>query len=117
MKSDDLISHQKIDEIFKTVRTGIRTLGGCVAAYFAYLSIDSLAGQNTNLILSLLADFKFSATMTLAGTAAAWAILERRLRHKKVEYMQDRIKKLEQRMIPIAQVRDWSRPAKHTLEI
>jgi hypothetical protein len=45
--------------------------------------------------LSFLADIKFAVAVTLAGVAAAWAGLERWLRHRKVESIQDRIRELE----------------------
>ena len=93
-----------VEQLFVTGRTVIRTAGWLVGAYFAKDAIVALAGQSTNVTVnaafSLLADMKFTFTLTLAGASTAWAIIERSLRHHKVEYLQDRIKKFEHMLDP-----------------
>lgn len=100
MTSNDLLQHQKIDEFYKTIRTAIRTVGYGVAAFFAWKSIEALAGEDTSVLLSLLGDFKFSFTITLAGAAAAWAVVERIIRQNTVERLQGRIRQFELVMDP-----------------
>ena len=104
MDSKTQIRLTLIDQIFTTCRTLIRATAGCLAVYFLTQGITTLAGRQTNVIVdiafSVLADFKFMLTMTLAGTATAWAIAERRLRHRKTEYLQNRIQKLEKHIDP-----------------
>lgn len=100
MADNKLIEHQKVDELFKTIRTLIKTSGWAFAAFCGWKAIESLAGLNTNVVLSLLADLKFSLTIALAGSAAAWAVVERILRQRKVVEMQNRIIILEKRVDP-----------------
>lgn len=93
-----------VDQRFTTYRTVIRTIGWCFALFMAKEALVSLAGQTTNLVvsatLSVLADFKFVISITLAGSCAAWALVERALRHRKVEKLAGRIRELETAMDP-----------------
>lgn len=86
-----------IYEIFRTVRTLIRTGGVVASIYVCRDFLGAIAGKETvvALKLSFLADIKFAIAVSLAGMASVWALAERWLRHRKVESMQGRIKELE----------------------
>jgi hypothetical protein len=64
--------------------------------------VISVAGLETIIAVKLafLADFRFSIAIALSVFASGWAIGERVLRHRKVEYFQSRIKLLETRIDP-----------------
>ncbi|QUS40554.1 hypothetical protein RPMA_18220 [Tardiphaga alba] len=87
----------RVDQRYKTLRTLLRCCLGGVAFHYLHDSIFFLAGETTKLAfeLAVLADFKFAITLTLAGCAAGWAVVERSLRYRKVEYFQKRIRELE----------------------
>lgn len=88
-----------VEEIYRTGRTLIRSLcvGFCVWCFF--WAIRTFAGQSTSVLfnggLTVLADFRFEFTLTLAGGAAAWAVIERQLRQHTTERLHARVKELE----------------------
>jgi len=90
------------DQVFRTVRTFIRSGTVALIFYWGFQALEVLAGQDTklsialSLVFSALVDLKFAAAISLAGGAAVWAALERGLRLRKVDNMQGRIKQLEQ---------------------
>lgn len=92
----------RINQRYRTVRTLIKgaVIVGCF--YLLAQALAPFAGKATvvSLALEILADVKFALTLTLAGTAAAWAVVERYLRQRKTEYLQDRIKDLETKIDP-----------------
>lgn len=92
----------RIDQRYRTLRTALRCLFGLFAVYYLRDIFEVLAGKTTRLAfeLAVLADFKLQIVITLAGVAAVWALVERRIRHRKVEHLQDRIKQLETRIDP-----------------
>lgn len=92
----------RVDQRYKTLRTLIRSLLGLGAVYYLHDTVAYLAGQTTRLAfeLAVAADFKFAATLTLAGCSTAWAVAERYLRYRKVEHFQSRIKELELKIDP-----------------
>jgi hypothetical protein len=92
----------RVDHFYRTVRTAIRVSGGCFAAWCLYLSIDSVAGKTTALSvgLSFLWDVRLALAFSIAGSAILWATAERWLRHRKVEFMQGRIRELELKIDP-----------------
>jgi len=74
-------------------------------AYFMWIvkeMVVSVAGQSTDVAVKLafLGNLQFTASITLAGAACAWAALERYLRLRKVAYMQGRIQSLEKSIDP-----------------
>src|SRR3546814_7385100 len=77
---------RRIEQRYKTARTLIRALVflGCV--WVIGDAIGDLAGKETNVAVSLLfsifADLKFALSVALAGGMAAWAVVERLLRHR-----------------------------------
>jgi len=85
--------------IFSTL---IKTVGVVAAIYFAQFLVAPFAGKDTLLALNvaLLGDFKFVFSLGLTGAASVWAVVERGLRHRKVEYLQGRIKELETKLDP-----------------
>lgn len=93
-----------IVEGWKTLRTLIKYGAYCIFAYFAYRAVASLAGQQTNLFVSLAlqiaADVKFALTITIAIGAAGWAMIERYLRKKDMKRLHPRVKELEQIIDP-----------------
>jgi hypothetical protein len=100
----DTVEYFRIQQRYSTVRTAIRTLGCAVAAYCFLEAVKALAGQSTSvafsLILDALVELRFAVTLALAGAACAWAVVERALRHRKVEHMQGRLKQLETSLDP-----------------
>jgi hypothetical protein len=91
----------RIDQFYRTVRTAIRVVGLSFAGWCLYLAIDSVAGKTTafqaalTVGFSLLWDIRLVVAFSLAGFASFWAAGERWLRHRKVAYLQGRIKELE----------------------
>ncbi len=92
----------RISERYSTARTAIRTIGWCVAAFFFWKILESVAGRDTTFSaeISLLADVKFALALTGAGLAGLWGFLERRQRHRVTSQMQGRIKELETMLDP-----------------
>lgn len=91
-----------IDQYWRTIRTLIRAAAVVVAIWVGLKGLAPFAGENTviSLALSFVADIKFALSVILGGTAAAWAFVERRLRYRKTEYLQGRIKELELKIDP-----------------
>jgi len=96
------VERERISQRYALGRTFFRMLAVVGVAYFAKDMIVSLAGQNTFVALKLafLADFKVALSVVMTGVATFWAFLERWLRHRKVEYLQGRIKELESSIDP-----------------
>jgi hypothetical protein len=92
----------RVDRFYRTVRTAIRVGGGCFAAWCLYLAVDSVAGKTTafSVGLSLLWDVRLVLAFSIAGSAILWATAERWLRHRKVEFVQGRIRELELKIDP-----------------
>jgi hypothetical protein len=65
-------------------------------------ALGPFAGEKTvvTVALNVLADVKFAATLTLAGSAVVWATLERLAKQRKTKYLQDRIIELEEIIDP-----------------
>lgn len=103
-----MIELARIDQRYRTLRTGIRTFGWVMAALFLYLLVSQLAGKITDVTVNLtvqaiahvLADIKVALAITLAGATTLWALAERSFRHHKVERMQARIRELETEIDP-----------------
>ena len=105
MRADDLLSkrdqgiiaRERITQRYALARTFVWASAAIIIAYIGKDFLVSIAGKETILALKLsfFSDIKFAASLTLAGSAVAWAVLERWLRHRKVELMQERIKQLE----------------------
>jgi hypothetical protein len=95
--SDQMVALAKVDQLYRTARTTVRTIGVVSGVWLFAQALAPFAGKETavSLVLNVLADFKFALTVTLAGAAAAWAVAERRLRERKTKYLQDRVKELE----------------------
>jgi hypothetical protein len=98
------LEYYRIQQRYSTVRTAIKALAWAFGAYVGFGALKEFAGQSTSvavsLILNALVDLKFVITLTLAGAACAWAVLERALRLRKVERMQSRITELETKIDP-----------------
>jgi hypothetical protein len=98
------LEFNRINQRYSTIRTLVRAAGVVLVVFFMSQTLKSLSGQATSVIvsatLSLFADVKFALAITLAGAASVWAVAERMLRRRKVEYMQGRIRELEMRIDP-----------------
>ena len=88
------------------MRTAIRGLCWFGAAYVGFGAIGLFAGQSTgvdlalSLVITALIELKFVFAIVLTGAACAWAVVERTLRHRKVEKLQGRIRELETEIDP-----------------
>jgi hypothetical protein len=96
----------RTEQTYFTIRTGIRATAWAVSAYFGFGAIGQFAGQSTDeylalsLVLNALVEIKFVVAIALAGAACAWGVVERSLRHRKVERLQGRIRQLETKIDP-----------------
>lgn len=96
------LAHHSMDLWFGLARTAIRCAAAVAAIYFSQFLVAPFAGKDTMLALNvaLLGDIKFAVSIGLTGAAAAWAVVERSLRHRKVEHLQGRVKELEKQLDP-----------------
>ncbi len=96
------LAHQRMDLTFGAIRTAIVTVGVVFAIYLAPPLLAPFAGKDTllGLNVAVFGDFKFAVSVALTGAAAVWASVERILRHRKVEYLQARIRQLEEERDP-----------------
>jgi hypothetical protein len=96
----------RVDQRYRTARTAIRAIFGGFVAWCLYLAIDSVAGKTTvfqgalSVGFSLLWDIRFVVAFSLAGATTVWAMAEKWLRHRKVNFLQGRIKELEEKIDP-----------------
>jgi hypothetical protein len=99
--SDSAVLAQRIREKYRTFRTGIHVLGWVLVAYFGFHALQAMADQNTSisvalsLVFAAAAELKVVLLFSFAGVSIVWAIAERQLRYRKVEFLQKRIKALE----------------------
>jgi len=97
--AQERLQRTRILERYALARTGFRIAGFLGIAYLARAAIGDLAGQETSVTvstaLSVVGNLKVAISMTLAGSAAAWGFIERTLRHRKTEKLQNRIVELE----------------------
>jgi hypothetical protein len=84
------------------VRAAIRYGTIAFGLWCLYLSIDSIAGKTTafTMALSVLWDVRLVFAFSIAGLTSLWAVAERKLRQRKVAYMQGRVRELEQKIDP-----------------
>ncbi|MDF1790252.1 MAG: hypothetical protein P1U88_00005 [Thalassobaculaceae bacterium] len=104
--SDDLgkaarerLERLRIDQRFRLGRTALRCGAVVGVAWLLGDAVKQFAGEETSIFVSaffsLVADIKFAVAVTLAGGAAGWAMVERWLRHRKVDQLQGRVRDLE----------------------
>lgn len=95
-----LVIHQS----FKLAHAAFKYAFLAFAVYCAWQAIDALAGKTT--IVNALAaaflsnDNDYGLPLIVAAVCAAWALLERFLRRKKTEQMQQHVRELEKRLDP-----------------
>ena len=96
-RSDLYVTMNRDDQIYRTIRTAIKSAACVLGAYAVMTNLEPFAGKETTLtfIASFLANMKVAISFALTGAAVAWAVVERTLRHRKVEKMQQRIRDLE----------------------
>ena len=82
----------------------IRWAGVVAIAGFAYLSIDSLAGETTSadIGIRIIGNIKLSEVFAFlfGGGGVAYGLRQRTLRKSTIERLQERIKKLEEKKDP-----------------
>ena len=97
--AQERLQRLRIAERYALGRTLIRWVGVVGIVWLMQQAATNLAGQATSVTLtaalSIIADIKFVVSLALAGGAGMWAFIERKLRHRKVEYLQARIRDLE----------------------
>jgi hypothetical protein len=102
--AQERLQRTRILERYALARTGFRVVGVIGIAALARAAIGDLAGQETSLTvstaLSVVGNLKIAFSITLAGSAAAWALIERTLRRRKTETLQNRIISLEKELDP-----------------
>lgn len=90
---------RKLEERYRLGRSAIRWIGIIILAWLGKDAIIAFAGHSTSLLvqagLSVFADLRVSISLALAGSCAAWAVLERVIRQKRVEQLHKRVKELE----------------------
>jgi hypothetical protein len=68
-------------------------------ARYAFLAVEAMAGKSTTVLrswgLAIVADWRVSISVAVAGLAGLWALLERRIRQSTVERLHRRVKELE----------------------
>lgn len=92
----------RVDQLYSTIRAAFRYGALAFGFWCLYLAVDSIAGKTTafTMALSVLWDVRLVFAFSVAGLAIIWAIAERKLRQRKVAYMQGRIKDLETKIDP-----------------
>src|SRR5947207_10738651 len=97
--AQERLQRTRIVERYALVRTGLRVLCVVGVAELARQAIGDLAGRETSVTvataLSVVGDLKVALSVTLAGCAGVWALVERHLCHHKTEALQNRIIDLE----------------------
>ncbi len=100
--AQERLERTRIIERYALGRTGVRSFAAVGVACFVWLAIKALAGQQTSVsvsaALSVLADARIALFASLTGVSALWAVVERRLRLRKTEYLQNRIIALEKQL-------------------
>jgi hypothetical protein len=96
----------RVVQRYRTARTALWVSFCGFVVWCLYLSVDSIAGKTTafqaaiTVGFSLLWDIRLVVAFSLAGATTIWAVAERWLRHRKVNYLQGRIKDLELNIDP-----------------
>jgi hypothetical protein len=96
------LATQRVDQLYGTIRTAIRYGAVAFGCWCLYLAIDSIAGKTTafTMALSILLDVRLVFAFSVAGLSTIWAVAERKLRQRKVKYMQGRVRELELKIDP-----------------
>ena len=94
----------RVDQRYRTIRAFGKYGVVAFSIWNFRVAIEALAGQETGIYiqagLSLLADIRFSALITLSCGLGLWGAIERRLRQKTILRLHDRVKKLEVNVDP-----------------
>jgi hypothetical protein len=92
------------DQIFRTLRTTIRGAYGIVWAYIAFLMIQSLAGQTTSVLVTILIEafvnLRFVGVAAVVAALAGWGYGERQIRKRHTDRWHRRVRELEQIIDP-----------------
>jgi hypothetical protein len=91
------IAIDKLHLRYGLLRTIVRWLSAVAMIWISPHVIAPLAGKDTAVALNvaLFGNIKFIVSIGLTGAASIWAVAERTLRQRKVEYLQGRIRELE----------------------
>jgi hypothetical protein len=93
-----------VEQLYLTIRTALRCTAWVLVAYFAFSALEAMAGKTTSIFvqwgMNLVTDLRVVVSVSLAGLAGLWAMLERRERQRTVVRLHQRIKELETRIDP-----------------
>lgn len=100
--AEERVEKVRVNERYVTLRTLIRAAAGFGVAVFGFQALEKFAGQDTSVALnaafSVVADLRVVLAVSLAGVATVWALIERRLRQRKTDNLQGRIRDLETKL-------------------
>lgn len=93
---------ERVTQRYSLARLAIKATAWVVAAWIFRDMVANLAGRETLVALkfAFFGDWRFTASMSLAGAGCAWAAVERWLKHRTVKQMAARIKELETQIDP-----------------
>ncbi len=93
-----------IDQIYRTVRTGIRSLTAFGSVWVFTDGVTVLAGENTNValkaVLSFVGRVEVFLSFSLTAVCVIWALGERKLRQRAIERLEERPRELERMIDP-----------------
>jgi hypothetical protein len=93
-----------VEQLYLTIRTALRCTAWVLVAYFAFSALEAMAGKTTSIFVqwgkNLVTDLRVVVSISLAGLAGLWGLLERRERQRTVVRLHQRIKELETRIDP-----------------
>jgi hypothetical protein len=88
------------DQIFRTLRTVVRGAYGIGGAYIALLMVQSLAGQTTSVLVTILIEafvnLRFAGVAAVILALAGWGYGERQIRKRQTDRWHRRVRVLEQ---------------------
>lgn len=98
------VRERHIDQIYRTVRTGIRSLATFGSVWVFVDAVTALAGQETNVVveaaLSLAGRLDVVLSFSLTFVCVIWAVGERKLRQRAIERLERRPRELERMIDP-----------------
>lgn len=101
-ENKSLRAANRAQSIAHVLNTFIRYAGLVLIARYIYLSVDSLAGKQTDAVVSFFGNVTVSITLawTLTISAVIWALVERRLRRDVIQRFEGRNRALEESCDP-----------------
>ena len=100
----EAIARERDAELYKTIRTGIRTIGTVIStigiSYFASKVFGTTTDFRVNGVISFFADLRFIASVALTGSALAYALQQRSARKRTVRQLAPYKEKYERMLDP-----------------